>query len=170
MEVLRREDAQYVLRPAREEDLLEVMNVNRLTLPENYTYSFFLSVAKSYPESFVVAEFEGKVVGYIMCRVERGFSKFGGLRFRRLGHVISIAVLPEHRRRGIGRALMLEAIRAMRDVYRCDEVFLEVRVTNYPAIRMYESLGFSVVDTIKHYYLDGEDAYVMALDLSSSLK
>ncbi|MDW8044071.1 MAG: ribosomal protein S18-alanine N-acetyltransferase [Nitrososphaerota archaeon] len=170
MEVLRREDAHYVLRPVKEEDILEVMNINRLTLPENYTYSFFYSIAKSYPESFIVAESAGRLVGYIMCRVERGFSKFGGLRFRKLGHVISIAVVSEHRRRGIGRALMLEAMRALRDVYRCDEVFLEVRVSNYPAIRMYESLGFAIVDTIRHYYLDGENAYVMACDLLGSLK
>ncbi|MCS7094758.1 MAG: ribosomal protein S18-alanine N-acetyltransferase [Thaumarchaeota archaeon] len=170
MEVLRREDAQYVLRPVREEDILEVMNINRLTLPENYTYSFFYSIAKSYPESFIVAESASKLVGYIMCRVERGFSKFGGLRFRKLGHVVSIAVMPEHRRKGIGKALMLEAMKAMRNVYHCDEVYLEVRVSNEPAIKMYESLGFAIVDTIKHYYLDGENAHVMACDLLGSLK
>ena len=165
MEVIRTSDATYRLRPVSEDEILEVMNVNRLTLPENYTYSFFYSIAKSFPNSFIVAEHEGRIVGYIMCRVERGFSKLGGLRFRRLGHVISIAVLPEHRRKGLGRALMLEAMRALKNDYGCDEIYLEVRVSNYPAINLYKSLGLKIVDTIKHYYLDGEDAYVMAAEL-----
>jgi ribosomal-protein-alanine N-acetyltransferase len=74
-------------------------------------------------------------------------------------------VLPEHRRRGLGRALMLEAMRALKNDYGCDEIYLEVRVSNYPAINLYKSLGLKIVDTIKHYYLDGEDAYVMAAEL-----
>lgn len=156
-------DAETIVRMAREEDILSVMTINRICLPENYTYSFFYSIFKSNPEGFLVAEVDGKIAGYVMSRVEWGSSKIDTLRLRRLGHIVSIAVLPEYRRRGIGRALMREVLNALRRVYGCDEVYLEVRVTNIQAINLYHSLGFKVVKVAKSYYVDGEDAYVMAL-------
>ena len=81
------------------------------------------------------------------------------------GHVISIAVLPEHRRRGIATALMKEALSRMAERYGATECYLEVRVSNKPAISLYEKLGFRKADTIPHYYLDGEDAYLMKKSL-----
>ncbi|MCS7145126.1 MAG: ribosomal protein S18-alanine N-acetyltransferase [Nitrososphaerota archaeon] len=157
------QDLGVVIRPVREEELLNVMTINRICLPENYSYSFFYSLFKSNPESFLVAEVDGKITGYVMSRVEWGSSKMDTLRLRKLGHIVSIAVLPEYRGRGIGRALMREVLNALRNVYGCDEVYLEVRVTNTQAINLYHSLGFKVTKVAKSYYVDGEDAYVMAI-------
>ncbi|MEM0444439.1 MAG: ribosomal protein S18-alanine N-acetyltransferase [Nitrososphaerota archaeon] len=156
-------DAGIVIRPVREEELLNIMTINRICLPENYSYSFFYSIFKANPESFLVAEVNSSVIGYVMCRVEWGGSKIDTLRLRKLGHIVSVAVLPEYRRRGIGRALMTEAINVLRKVYGCDEIYLEVRITNVQAINLYHSIGFKVVRVAKNYYIDGEDAYVMAI-------
>jgi hypothetical protein len=76
-------DRDYVIREAEEDDILSVMNINRVSLPENYSYSFFYSILKSYPKAFLVAEFDGVVGGYIMSRVEHIFSKFEKLRIKR---------------------------------------------------------------------------------------
>ena len=78
--------------------------------------------------------------------------------------MVSIAVLPEHRRKGLGTALLQTAFERMKD-RGCQEVYLEVRVTNEEAIRVYEKLNFVKVRTIEYYYSDGEDAYVMARKL-----
>ncbi|RLG01132.1 MAG: ribosomal-protein-alanine N-acetyltransferase [Thaumarchaeota archaeon] len=152
----------YLIRQASEEDLMSVININRVCLPENYTYFFFQTILRNYPKTFLVAEVDGKIVGYIMCRVERILSKFERFKFKRAGHVISIAVLPEYRNRGIASSLLSKAIDILKNEYRCEEVFLEVRVSNNPAISLYEKLGFSKVSTSRRYYLDGEDAYIMA--------
>jgi ribosomal-protein-alanine N-acetyltransferase len=48
---------------------------------------------------------------------------------------------------------------------RTEEVYLEVRVSNSAAIKMYEKLNFKVKSRLKSYYRDGEDAYLMALEL-----
>ena len=109
-----------------------------------------------------MAEHLGKVVGYVMCRIERIFSKIEPLRLRKAGHIVSVAVLPEYRNRGIGFELMRRTIDSLRDVYGCDEAYLEVRVSNEPAINLYRKLGFAIVSTQRAYYVDGEDAYVMA--------
>lgn len=153
------------IREVSDADLLTVMNINRVCLPENYTFSFFDTIYRSYPKTFLVAEVDGKIVGYIMCRVETILSKFDRLRLRKAGHVISIAVLPEYRRRGLATALLTRAMRALNEEYGCSEVFLEVRVSNHQAIALYEKLGFRKVDVVKQYYIDGEDAYVMARKL-----
>ncbi|MEN2975189.1 MAG: ribosomal protein S18-alanine N-acetyltransferase [Candidatus Caldarchaeales archaeon] len=156
----------FVVREASEEDLLAVININRICLPENYTYSFFETILRLYPKSFLVAEVDGKIAGYIMCRVERIFSKFQKLRIVKAGHVISIAVLPEYRRMGIATSVIKNAMKILREEYGCSEIFLEVRISNTPAINLYEKLGFIKVDRIKGYYMDGEDAYLMAKELT----
>lgn len=150
------------IRQASPADLPRVMMINRLCLPENYTFFFFDSILQSYPKAFLVAEVCGEVVGYIMCRVEHGLSKFDKLNMKRLGHIISIAVLPDHRRMGIATALLTKALEVLKEEYKCSEVFLEVRVSNNPAISLYRKLGFEIVRISRGYYVNGEDAYVMA--------
>ncbi len=63
----------YKLRRFKGEDLERVMAINRMCLPENYTSSFFLDLYNSHPETLLVAEYGGDVVGYVMCRIESGF-------------------------------------------------------------------------------------------------
>ena len=154
----------YVIRRATPVDLPQVIRLNRENLPENYSWDFLRDTLISNPESFFVAERDGNIVGYIMCRVEFGFTSLSGLSLTRKGHVISIAVDSGHRGRGIGRSLMVKAMEGLRGGG-CSEVYLEVRVSNAPAIGLYESLGFGIVRRISGYYKDGEDAYVMARKL-----
>jgi ribosomal-protein-alanine N-acetyltransferase len=158
----------YIVRNATPNDMRAVIDINLRTLPENYTTEFFYIHLRDYPDLFYVAELNGSIVGYIMCRLEYGISDFSKRipKPAKKGHVISIAVLPEHRRRGLGRMLMKMSIESM--IKRgADEVYLEVRVTNEPAITLYKSLGFIIVRRIHSYYSDGEDAYVMSLNLKN---
>ena len=171
------------MRRATEEDLDHVIEVNLRSLPENYWYGFYKYVLSEWGDLFLVAEADGRVIGYIMNRVEETHDRvLMGLENElesakrsnplealvrafsqpaRVGHVISIAVLQEYRRRGIGSALMSEALRVFRERYDVDAVYLEVRVSNQPAINMYERFGFVKARLVKGYYRDGEDAYVM---------
>ena len=157
------EEKGYTIREAAQNDIAEVMHINRVCLPENYPAYFFLQLQSNYSKAFLVAEKEGKVVGYIMCRVEYGKSHFG-FKIIKKGHVVSIAVLPEYRRQGIGKNLLLNAEKALKE-YGAKEIILEVRVSNTPAINLYEKLGYEKVKVLKGYYSDGEDAYLMAKKL-----
>jgi len=139
------------------------MHINRVCLPENYTSFFFLDLHKRFPETFLVAEENGEVVGYVMCRIETGLPSFG-IGIRKKGHVISIAVLPEYQRHGVGYALMQEAMQSML-LYNAKECFLEVRTSNTPAVKLYKKMEFEIRRTLPVYYTDGEDAYVMARKL-----
>lgn len=102
-----------------------------------------------------------------MCRVETGFSETKSFRITRKGHIVSIAVLPEYRRRGIAHSLLSNALKNLSE-YGIGECYLEVRVSNNPAIQLYKNLGFTTSRQINGYYRDGEDAYLMVKSMNSS--
>ncbi len=164
--ILEREllEAPYLLRPFHPDDLSSVIEINRVCLPENYSPYFFLEVYKSCPEAFIIAERERKVAGYIMCRLEFGFSDVRRFRMVRKGHVVSVAVLPDYRRQGIGKELVLAAMKAL-ELHGAEECFLEVRTANEDAVRLYKNMGFDTARVATHYYHDGADAYVMSIKL-----
>jgi ribosomal-protein-alanine N-acetyltransferase len=153
----------FKLRKFNTNDLERITYINRTCLPENYSDYFFVDLHRRFPETFIVAE-ENGVVGYIMCRIETGLSSsiFRGLIKK--GHIVSVAVMQEYRRKGIGEALVTKAMENMR-LYKAKHCFLEVRVANTAAVDLYKKLGFDVSRTVRGYYADGEDAYVMETKL-----
>jgi ribosomal-protein-alanine N-acetyltransferase len=157
---------EIVFEEIRLEYIPEVIRINEVVLPENYPYYFYELLYRNYPKAFFVAKVDNKIVGYIMCRVEHSFRVSGIIpKFSKVGHVVSIGVLPDYRRLGIGSELMNRAMETLKNIYKCSEVYLEVRVSNEAAINFYDRLGFKIDRVIKHYYKDGEDAYVMSKGL-----
>ncbi len=79
-------------------------------------------------------------------------------------HVLNIAVDSAYRRKGVARQMM-EAAKQRVLAWKASCMTLEVRVSNTPAINLYESLGFKEEGVRPHYYRDGEDASIMWLVL-----
>ncbi|MEN9230665.1 MAG: ribosomal protein S18-alanine N-acetyltransferase [Thermostichus sp. DG02_5_bins_236] len=73
-------------------------------------------------------------------------------------HIISLAVHPEHQRRGLGRRILLELLNQARNLG-CAWATLEVKASNRAALHLYESVGFQKLGERKGYY-NGEDAWV----------
>jgi ribosomal-protein-alanine N-acetyltransferase len=144
------------------------MEINEQCLPENYSSFFYRDLYQRYPETFLVSESNGRIQGYIMCRIERGFSKIGGLLPTKLSHIVSIAVMQGYRRRGIGTSLILEAMKRSYQHYKTSEMYLEVRKSNDSAIELYQKLDFRKVKRNYGYYMDGEDAWVLAVSLEQA--
>jgi len=165
LQVALREIGDCVIRRCDASDIIPVMEINMKTLPEHYSDYFYESLLSELPEAFLVAEINRKLVGYIMCKIEYGFSNFKKLGFVKKGHVVSVAVLEEHRKKGIGRVLVEEAIVGVK-IKKADELYLEVRCSNSDAVRLYEKIGFTIKQRLKAYYRDGEDAYLMAIEFS----
>jgi len=142
------------IREARMDDMADVCGIERKCFRYPYPCEVLVMLRTLYPELFLVAEESGHVVGYVSAVIRRDGQ----------GHIVSICVDPEHRRRGIGTALMVEVLRRIKELGLCS-VRLEVRVSNVGAQRLYQKLGFRVVGRIQNYYPDGEDALVMVKDL-----
>ena len=144
------------------DDLDGVIKVNEEELPEDYPYFFYKSILDNYPESFLLAQNnQGRIVGYIMWRVEKSPS-LDSLRYINKGHLVSIAVSQEYRKRGIAKSLLTHSMQAIKK-YKVHEYVLEVRVSNYNAIKLYEQFNFQISNIKKNYYRDGENAYYMTL-------
>ncbi|ADB57514.1 ribosomal-protein-alanine acetyltransferase [Archaeoglobus profundus DSM 5631] len=145
-----------VIREYSVKDFRDIMEIDGEAFsPRNPVYDVYIYV--TYGSDLLVADIGGKVVGYIaVMDIDRETSK-----------IVSLAVKKEFRRKGIGTKLLSTAIE------RCKErgkkkIILEVRVSNYPAQNLYKKMGFKIVDVIPNYYQDGEDAYLMVLDLTQS--
>lgn len=98
-------------------------------------------------------------LGMILCRVVADDCE-----------ILTIAVTPDARRRGVGKALVRAAMGAAAQAG-ADAAFLEVAVDNAPAAALYAGLGFRRIGLRKGYYdrPEGEvDALVMRLDLNAA--
>lgn len=110
----------------------------------------------------------GKIVAYVLGKI--GDSNNGDEVSdddERLGHVTSLAVSKEYRRHHIASELMNELHHSLSQRYDASHVGLHVRMSNKGATRLYcDTMGYQVVDIIKGYYQDGEDAFLMKRKLS----
>jgi ribosomal-protein-alanine N-acetyltransferase len=140
------------IRPAKLFDLPDIMRIEHQSFREQYPRGVFLMFLENNPETFLVAEYNGKVIGYVMGYLKPDFE----------GHVMSIAVDPVYRGNGIGKMLMIAVIDKLIKLG-ARYIGLEVRVSNERAIKLYERLGFKKLKRIISYYSDGEDAYYMVL-------
>ena len=153
-----------VVRFAGINDISDVIALNLETLPEHYSNSFFIELLMDSPETFLVAEHNKTIIGYIMCRIEYGFSSLKKIKLSRKGHIVSFAVKEEYRNRSIGKTLVKQALIGMK-TKKCSEGYLEVRANNLPAIKLYQDLDFKITTTLENYYRDGKNALLMSRDI-----
>jgi len=106
----------------------------------------------------LVAEDEGKgrILGFIVAEKQR-----------QTGHIITIDVIEEARRLGVGSAVLMAAEDRLR-LYGAVAVELETAVNNEAAIRFYKQKGYFVERTVRGYYSNQMDALVMGKILAKS--
>jgi [ribosomal protein S18]-alanine N-acetyltransferase len=145
---------ELIIRGMREEDIPAVLEIEQISFSTPCAEQFFLAeIYKKYAVSRV-ALFEGKVIGYVCADYRLHES-----------HVLTLAVHPNYRRRGVATVLMDEAIRELKE-RGCVFLYLKVRASNARARKFYEHLGFKVEGIRKKYYdIPEEDALVMTARL-----
>lgn len=136
-----------MIRKFRRSDLEEILRIEEKAFPKSpYDEFTFLHYTSAYPDNFIVYE-EGegkgtnKIIGYIIFHPE--------------GHIVSIAVHPAYRRKGIGTELVAVVLKGTKG-----KASVEVRASNEVAKAFYKHSGFSLRTIIPKYYGD-EDALVM---------
>ena len=93
-----------------------------------------------------------------------GFCLLGFLAGDDVAHMLKIVVLPAYKMKGNASAFWSSISDSLKSK-KISRVYLEVQVTNKPAIGFYAKCGFKVLRTNKHYYSDGSDAFMMELTL-----
>ncbi len=139
------------------DDLDEVMAIERASFQTPWSSGAFrYELTQNRVAHCTVMRAGVRIVGYL-CLWEIGHEV----------HITNLAVHPEHRGRGVARAL-LEAMLEGAHRRGVELIFLEVRPTNAEAIGLYGSFGFQVIGRRKGYYFDnGEDALVMEAKLAN---
>jgi len=146
----------------RDETQLEsIMALIRKDLSEPYSVFTYRRFVHGWPHFTLLAHAAcGRLVGAVICKSElRPRSQ------RVRGYVAMLAVDKEFRRAGLGRLLAVEVLHRM--AASCDELCLETEVTNAPALRLYESLGFVRDKRLVRYYMNGNDAFRLKCALRS---
>lgn len=147
-----------VLKTMIEEDLPDVMEIERKSFPTPWPRSFFRAELRNpLARSFILrAQFErgGACVGYICSWFVHNEL-----------HILNLAVDPAFRKLGFGQRLLTHAFGVARKAG-LDVATLEARPSNAPALNLYRKLGFRTVGVRPNYYYDTrEDAVALMLDL-----
>ncbi|NQE04647.1 putative N-acetyltransferase [ANME-1 cluster archaeon GoMg1] len=137
-----------MIRKFRILDLDAILRIEKKAFPKSpYSRFTFLYYASAYRDNFLV---------YVQEDMRKGLNKIGGyIIFYPEGHIVSIAVHPAYRRRGIGAELVGEVLKRTKG-----NASVEVRESNEIAKEFYTHLGFSMQSIIQKYYGD-EDALLM---------
>jgi len=132
-----------MIRPVAPQDFEELLDIEAQASPKSqYDLWELKSLHWRYPNTFLVSVSD-LIDGYIVFSPD--------------GHVLSMGVRPERRRRGIGTRLIRAAIAHCAG--KC--LSLEVRVSNLGAKKFYLNCGFRELAKVPGYYHDGEDALRM---------
>ena len=149
------------LREYRPEDFVQLLEIDQACFIEGIAYSdremrYFLN------RPFVVrivGEQEGKIRGFIIA------DRFRPRRSQQyMGHIITIDVLPEARRNGLGARLLDAAEEKLKEAG-CAYVSLETAVDNLAAMRFYKKHGYAGLKILPDYYLNSLDALLMGKKL-----
>ncbi|UUM13211.1 ribosomal protein S18-alanine N-acetyltransferase [Clostridiaceae bacterium HFYG-1003] len=139
-----------------EQDLEAIHQINALSFSSPWSREAIQAELHNEQAYYLTARADGQTVGYAGA----------WLVFDEV-QITNIAVHPQMRGRGIAGRLLQALIEDMRERSMA-VMFLEVRVSNQAAIRLYESAGFQYAGYRKGFYPDKEDAHVMSLKLPHS--
>ena len=147
----------YEVRPLTNKHLKEVLKLNLRCFKsgENYTkYTFLYLLNESNTLSYRIVTPTNQMIAFVFVMTNTDGT----------GHITTIGVAPEHRRRGLAVKLLRHTEESLRkrDI---NTVMLEVRVSNTPAQNLYRDFGYAIVQRLVGYYNNGEDGFLMVKSL-----
>lgn len=142
-----------IIREFRRQDIKRVLEIEKKSFQDPYPVNILLDIY-NLGAGFLVAQQDNIIVGYIIFWI----------RFQNEGHIISIAVDENYRRKEVGTKLVETALKIFKR-YNITQIKLEVRKSNIGAIEFYKDMGFAEKEVLKDYYEDFEDAVLMEMNL-----
>lgn len=151
-----RKDIQLHIRRMQEDDLAVVFENEIAAYTHPWTEGILHDCLKSSYQCWL-CEVEGLVIGHCVMSVAVGEA-----------HILNICIHPDQQGKGLGRTLLKRMSRVAQES-NADTMFLEVRVSNLTAMKLYESEGFCEIGQRRGYYPadnnQREDAVIYAKPL-----
>lgn len=142
------------IRKFRPTEMFSVIKIASETLTERYNPSLFNYFYETFPEGFIVAEKNHKIIGFLIgVKINTEYAK-----------ILMLAVLKPYRKQKIGSELLNHFLKV---IYKLNikKVELEVRIHNKTAINFYQKNGFKITEIQKRFYQSGETAYTMTREI-----
>jgi ribosomal-protein-alanine N-acetyltransferase len=134
-------------------DLPSVISIERRSFPTPWSLAMFVLELSKPSGICLAAEDESGLIGYLVCA-----------RYDDVWHLMNVAIHPDRRRERLATELIE---RLFEEAGPGARFTLEVRVSNRPAISMYERFGFRSAGRRRRYYHDnGEDALIMWFEVA----
>lgn len=144
-----------IIRKMKASDVTAIAELEKRCFSDPWSADSIASELVNPLSYWLVAEVDGQVAGYV-----------GSQSVLDAADMMNIAVSPEYRRRGVAKALVNE-LTAYLSKNNVIALLLEVRVSNEPAITLYEKMGFQQVGRRPNYYRNPrEDALILRKGLS----
>lgn len=123
--------------------------LNKFLMVENYTEDWITKIISSETADAIVAIIDKKIIGYVLVALRLNSEN------KIYGCIVSVAILPEFRRKGYAQKLIELAEESIVKM-KVGIMEIQVRKSNKPAQKLYEKLGYEIVDDLKKYYKAGE--------------
>lgn len=158
------------IRSIVEKDLEHLYAIDQSCFPSGVSYSrdelcWFATrrgalgyVAERIPEKKIQSK-ERQSIGFILA----------WMKPRQIGHIITLDILENFRRRSFGSQLMNRVEKDFRAAA-IQMAVLEVSVNNFPAQAFYKKFGYRISERLAAYYPNGEDAFELIKVLGSEIK
>ena len=145
------------IREMKREDCQEVWNLQKQCFSIPWSMESLESMFRTKGYTSLIALDDQRIIGYVGMKAV--FDE---------ADITNVAVDLSERRQGIGKALIKELL-IIADQQKLNRIFLEVRMSNEAAIRLYERVGFKKIDCRKNYYeKPREDAWIMVWENTNS--
>ena len=147
-----------LVRNAVSADFPTLLKIDKASFPPGIAYDF---VELSYfmrrkGARTLVAEVDGDIVGFLLLEI---------ISRRRAATLVTIDIRAERRRNGYGTKLLDHSEQILREAA-ISRYELQVDTANVSALEFYRKHGFAIVNTLKRYYANGNDAYLMVKEIS----
>lgn len=145
-------EAECHIRPMSEEDVAMVMEIEKSVYDYPWTKIIFQDCLQVGYCCWVI-ERDDILVAYAVMTVAAGES-----------HLLNLCVHPDYQSIGLGRMLLVHLLELAHE-HNVDMTFLEVRPTNFSAIKLYLDMGFDEIGVRRNYYpakMGREDALILA--------
>lgn len=134
----------------QESDINELVKIDKICFSSPWSYNSFKAELENKNSYFIVCKYNNNAIGYA-----------GLYKILDETYISNIALLPDYRKKGIGRKLLVSLINYAQN-NRASFISLEVRKSNYIAINLYKSEGFVLSGLRKNFYSSPkEDGLIM---------
>ena len=150
MSLERKQELRVHIRWMIRRDMLEILEIEKQSFEFPWCEEDFIRCLRQRNCIGMVAEQDDQVVGFMIYELHKN----------RL-HILNFAVHPDHRRQGVGHAMVSKLLGKLSHERR-NRIMLEVRETNLDAQLFFKSIGFRAISVLRDFYDDTvEDAYLM---------